>query len=453
MGLTAYAKVREWLVHNFHPEAVRLPQNARPGPPAEVCIRVDLTQKLRRTPRSLTGDELAAWLWSFFESLGASHIVAMMDKTSYVPPEKGATQTDRDENRPLSRFSASSEFGPLGVRHQSGGSWERFSVAEAIGCREARGPLTHWLYKWARNQHGHRPWPVMVVLEYEFPLGKGRAVQIGPGSEMGDVSYLLTTPPIGEADVAQLPWIHRFPGMQVVDLQIDSDILGIALLWLCQQPPEKRDVQWMWVASTSDWRQEPIRAIETTFDVFTLIEPVAKEAPTFCVDLVALFHGLRGAFPHIPDPDDRVRCFVLACILQGTDFYNSKSAISPLVTFEVVLESVERGFTDYWKPLWRWWESTGSWSYERMVARDSEVERGKSQQQKELDLRMIGEPPEAFHVLIKWQAQLSKRPAREGQLIPDELPSNRSMPDADDIVQAHRELYFNIRYWEDGGVA
>lgn len=470
MGLECYSHVRAWI--RFHiPSAVLLPQNIRPEAD-DSCIELDLTQLLRFAPPQLTGDDFCRWFSRFVEGLPCKFIVAVMDKPTWVPPEKEAVQKKRTRREETtSEFSEKSVFGPKGVQHDPPhGVWKRFDGGDALSCRPARGRLVEWINQWSRK---HRVSEQQLVMEYEYPKGKERAVQIGPSGASGSIDWLASK--AGEADIVQLKWVELFQSVDNIALQIDSDILPIALLHLLRTPPEKHPKSWVWVAANKHWLNEPIMATqETDADGFTLVTPTplaiqlglarkgdkSPKEPIFCVDLLKLYEGIRKAayaFPCLDDQSDRVRCFVESCILQDTDYYEHQQEISKGVTFELQLDAMQRSYVKHWKPLEQWWASTGSWSYERMLFSPDDVK--KTQRQKESDLIMIGEPPEAFKVLQRWQLQLAKRKAKKdesdvpaepyelGKLLEGGAKRQRVATN-EQMVAAHRELMFNVRYWD-----
>lgn len=304
MGLKEYPEIRKWIQKQF-PSAVLRPSQV----PSPDRILVDLTQKLRNAPKQRTGNEFCAWLWGFFYTLPAKHIVALMDKPSFVPPEKYAVQKSRQRQHAPSPFTAQSEFGPLGVRHEPTASWEPFDGAQVLECRAARGNLMNWIYTWCQKELRTVEQDKQICLEYEYPKGQATAVQIGPGTQIGDISGFASE--AGEADIAQLHWLKHFAGRDCVDLQIDSDILCIALLHLLHTPDDELPSSWIWVASAYSWLDDD---------------------QVFCVDLIEL--------RRVIGTEHQVRRAVLAFMLGGTDFYQHKSCISPYINFTLLRRAV-----------------------------------------------------------------------------------------------------------------
>lgn len=465
MGLTAYASVREW-IHSHAESAIVLPQNVRPERDTSVVL-IDATQKMRKSPPRLTGDEFCRWFWSFLDSLPSMYVVVTMDKTSFVPSEKATTQEARVEDE---SYSKNSVFGPLGVRHSSSTAWRTFSGMEAVSCRAARGALMHWLHQWAVRNHPTRGRDQQVVLEFEYPVGQPAAVQVGPGDLIGSLDDEFA-PPVGEADVAQLAWVNAFRTIDVVSLQIDSDLLCIALLYLLRTPESLHPQKWTWVAGLTPWLNEPLLATEEGFGEFRVVNPTplamqigngrkgrdrTPAQPRFCVDLLELYRRVRRAslaFPQIPDPDERVRCWVMMCVLQGTDYYTSKDRVSHRFGFDIIADALQRCWVQHWKSLWGWWDSMAVWSFDRMT----------DDQKKESDM-VAFIAPEAFRVLVRWQLQLlwwqktddKDNEAREPELLSRLLfrfeEGKRSLtqyrlPSDDDLVHAHHQAWFNCAYW------
>ena len=315
MGLTAYPAIREWIRAN-------VPSAVLPAPHAnrhrdDCCVRIDLTQKLRQSPPDTTGDEFCRWLWRFISRLPCQYVVAMMDKPALVPREKQALQAERSSRQSVSPFSAASEFGPMGVRHSADGEWHKFSGAEVLACRAARGNLAEWVYQWCCQHTPTEHTGQTVWMEYE-----PRAVQIGPGLQIGEVPELASTTH-GEADMMQLAWLTRTRKYDCIDLQIDSDLLCIALLHLLRTPEEDHPYSWVWVASMHNWT-------------------VTQDSSAFCVDLMELYRGLRHD----------VRATVLSFVLGGTDYYKCKHLLSPWVDFDTMHRSVCETWDEWWRPWW-----------------------------------------------------------------------------------------------------
>jgi hypothetical protein len=317
MGLKAYAAIRAWIEATMPSAVLREPPV--PVDRALSCTRIDLTQKLRQSPPDLTGDEFCTWLWRFVSALPTKYVVALMDKPSFVPPQKHKLQRRRDAgDEEPSLFTADSVFGPLGVLHPGAEEPVRFSGSEALRCRPARGALVDWVRRWCIDNRATHHSEQFLLLEYEHPVGVPCAWQLGPEAETtGDVGHLAV--PMGEADMVQLEWLDRFYGHDCIDLQIDSDLLPIALLHLLRTPPDDRPQSWVWVASNSaDWQG------------------------AFCVDLLELHRRLGDA---------AVMPAVLSFVLGDTDYYTSHRHISPFVDFATLHAAVLATWAECWAPI------------------------------------------------------------------------------------------------------
>ena len=166
-------------------------------------------------------------------------------------------------------------------------------------------------------------------LDYEFPLHEPRCVRVT--SQEGEVVFVSPIK-MGEADVTCLPYVTQFHDMGHASVQIDSDVIPIALMYLHRthlHPPA-----WIWTTINYPWTNQS--------------DP--------CYDLLKLYHGIRNDTSILCE--DRVLCFVMGmCILNETDFYQSKQLFSPYVNFDHLFSAVQSNW-ELWVMLIEWWNDT-----------------------------------------------------------------------------------------------
>jgi hypothetical protein len=378
MGLTALAEIRTWL-RNTVPDAVLLPQEVHRTP--DDVLHIDLTQWWRKVPGELTGSAFALWVWQELNNYacvsqatlsdgGIRAIVCVMDKQAYVPPEKAAEQKERVSTSPwYSEMSVIDEEGVCSMDALNPGHdqlWHTFRACDMISSRNMRGRLCDWLVRWiGRHVPDISPLGVPLYLEFAWPEERPRVVEVAAYRDevrVCEVDEWVNT--CGEADLVHLIWLERHPTYRHIDLQIDSDIIPIALMHLQRKVAagETLPVGWIWVACNHDWTRDAIVAERADFgdDFNDEIVPVAgaDKNPVFCLDLVKMYHGLVAQ-------GHNILCVCLAMLLCGDDYFKSKSLIARGESFAATLAAVKLNW-EHWGALVMQWCNERTWRATKM---------------------------------------------------------------------------------------
>ena len=324
MGLTEWMKIRQWIKRRCPQCIGSLPASSIPS-----CVHLDFTQVCRHVypHQAISGEEFASWMFNHLREHNTTGgmVVGMMDKPSYVPPEKAFLQKKRskEEAPPVVDYSNVVDVpinadGLLGVP---------FHVMDVMRCRKLRGALIDWFVDWLNLNPTCRPIPgVRWFLSYEYPLLSRKMVEVRP-----DEIRKYEDNPVGEADVACLSFVRKWHGMRHVSMQIDSDVVPIALLHLESNPTPPS-----WVFTTSNFHGNGE-----------------------CYDLVTLHRAIQNDPTIDVDPGDRVCCFVLWCILTETDYFKSKQRLSRHINPEVLFVAIQRNWAQ-WDQLWMWFVDTNT---------------------------------------------------------------------------------------------
>lgn len=426
MGLKALPDIRESIIKQY--VQTLLPQTIQCDPHTTI-VHIDFTQLFRMYPmRDRTnGQQFCKWVWDYLVDVGRDcrMLVCIMDKNSFVPPEKAATQAERDDrpkkvsNPPLNEDTTFTDN-------------TMFYVEEVMRIRPLRGALVEYFIRWL-EPHELEP-SCTILFDFEYPVRRHRLVKMSTKGQFTE--HQGNT--FGEADVAQLLYVEKYPSANHIMLQIDSDQLPISMLYLLRG--RARPQSWTWIAANKNWRTEDI--VETTerFDDDFPEErkSISRHKPIYCLDLLKLYDQLPS-----------VECFVLLCVLTDTDYYKKKNVVSDYFNVEIIYQAIQSAWPLYWKPVWDWFNKIKVSSERRMRPSDNPEEG-----------RRLG--VKALEMQCRWQwhwAWVSQTPSVSHYLLapPDTIDEYKrfvkrnvkkySNPSRQQLLDAWPYLWYNCVYW------
>jgi len=318
----------------------------------------DLSEKMRHIPRfnpiTTPNPLLAAidYLYRFivfYTNQKVAMVTLVLDKKKYVPKEKKLEQDRRREvaaKRHLQGYSPDTQLQDLVLSSSS--SSQDSSVSFEFNPQRLMYSHSKLIQQFVNALQDYliqqQPYLSDLLLDIQedqdIPL-------LLPAHTLVQIPQLLLKNQIGESEVRCVHFAKIYAGLHPERIPVftfrDTDVLPLTIRWLSDITPQRAPPAILWIrdASTKQYKDENhIRGIDLQQ-----------------LNLATSKGFIQNGLHLLPRPIDRLRAFVLGCIIGGTDYNIDKGVLCHQFGIDKIFQAIMQSWSRLSTPAWSSYDS------------------------------------------------------------------------------------------------